>query len=331
MSMFFQSQTITFDAALRDLKRGNDRSRIAAAQALGAIDDAADRQRAAAALIEALGDAHPAVRMQAAFGLGGLGQETGLEPLIGRIGDVEASVRQAAIIALGRLGFSGAFEPLLDALKNGAPDVRFQAVTSLAELDGERAKDALVEAVADPDDQVSGAAAVALAALGDVSVRAELAKRLATAGDSAKFELSYGLAMLGGDEGRGHLEAKVSDRDRGWDAIEALEALGDARAVPALSSLGARLFAPPELKVRAAAAVIELGGNDAAIGRAKQALLAGLGARRDEVRALSVELLGKVGGAWAVAGLQALRAQRRGASLASEIDRALDDIDGRVG
>src|SRR5262249_60769350 len=126
--LFRRAQPITLEAALRDLGSADVRARVTAADALGDLDDAADRAAAAAALVIARKDPRFEVRRSAALSLGELAVAP--EPLLPLLEDGHAEVRQAAAIALGRLGDARAFDALALALKEGPPDVRFQAAAS---------------------------------------------------------------------------------------------------------------------------------------------------------------------------------------------------------
>lgn len=328
MTYELRSHTITFEAALRDLASKSDKTRALAAHALGDVVEPHDRARAVPALIRALGDARPEVRAEAALSLGDLETEAAVEPLIERMEDGVPVVRQAAAMALGKLGFASAFDAMARALAKGPPDLRFQAATSLAEIDSGRAGTHLLEALEDTDGEVVAAAALALGATGYKEAQGTLARLLdAWSSPRTRFDIAYGLADLGDDRGLDVLVGFVDHKELGWDAIDAIERTRAPRAARALAPLLGRRLLNPALKLRAAAAVLELGGPDDPAGdEARAVLLAGLHNRKLEHRGLAVQLLERVGGPWAVPALEILRSRRGGKRLIEEIDAALAHI-----
>jgi len=345
-----RSTTITFDAALRDLKSSNDRARVQAAHALGDVLDPEQRKQAVAALIEVLDDDRQEVRAEAALSLGDLETEAAVEPLVARCDDPVPAVRQSAMIALGRLGFSSSFDAVARALEKGPPDLRFQAATSLAEIDQDRAREPLLGALDDADGEVVSAVALSLGAIGERRAANRMAELLDTwSRPETRFDLAYALADLGDSRALPVLVELVSKDDLAWDAIEGLEKIvkanpGQARpAIEPLAGILSRLLVPPRLKLRAAAAVLRMtpprpsddapgsdpdaddaddadgAVSDELHARARAALLAGVSARKLENRGLAVQLLGEVGGEWAIEPLDALHRRRAGRRLQDEI------------
>jgi HEAT repeat protein len=345
-----RSNTITFEAALRDLGSPRPAVRAQAAHALGDVTAPAERARAVTALLQALGDPRFEVRAEAALALGELGSEDAVSALVAHFDDTAAAVRQAAIIALGRLGLASAFEPVARALAEGPPDVRFQAATSLAEIDAARAAGPLLTALADSDGEVVGAVAVALGAIGERRAVAPLAALLDSwSRPETRFDIAYALADLGDARAVDTLGGFADHKQLGWDAIEALEKLGtglgaaaepgaDATPDPGaeidvdairsaaadyLVPLLARRFLDPMRRLRAAGALLALDPDHAGVDSARKLILAGLGARKREQVGLAVELLGRVGGDWARAPLTQLRGRRAGKPFHEEIDEVL--------
>ena len=352
MTYQLRSTTITFDAALRDLKSSNDRARAQAAHALGDVLDPEQRKQAVAALIAVLDDDRQEVRAEAALSLGDLETEAAVEPLVARCDDPVPAVRQSAMIALGRLGFSSSFDAVARALDKGPPDLRFQAATSLVEIDQDRAREPLLGALDDADGEVVSAAALSLGAIGERRAANRMAELLDTwSRPETRFDLAYALADLGDSRALPVLVELVARDDLAWDAIEGLEKIVQAnpgqahRAADPLAGILSRLLVPPRLKLRAAAAVLRMtpprpsddapgsdgsdapdsdGSADGAVSdelhaRARAALLAGLSARKLENRGLAVQLLGEVGGEWAIEPLDALHRRRAGRRLQDEI------------
>jgi HEAT repeat protein len=324
--MLLPATTITLDAALRDVAAGSAKARVAAAQALGDVDGATERARAQAALQTALDDDEAAVRAEACASLGALGDRAAVPGLVRRLDDGHAAVRQAAAIALGTLRDPAAFAPLVTALREGPPDLRFQAATSLAEIDPAAAIEPLLAALGDRDAQVRGAVALSLGAIGDPRAVEPIAALVGSGDDALRFDVGYALAQLGDGRGRPALRAALSDRERGWDAVIALEQLGAAEDATDLAACLAARAVEPEVSARAAAAVLRLPSSSTAQAAARTALTRALGHRRDHVRGIVVEELARIApdrAGWAVPLLVDLRASRRGRDLIDAIDDAL--------
>ena len=339
MSVFFPSRVITVDAALRDLKATSTRARLVAVQALGDVGEA-DRERVRPALRAALEDDVGAVRAEAAASLGEVGGDDAevIAALVRRLDDGEAGVRQAAAIALGTLRAAAGFTPLVRALREGPADLRFQAASSLVEIDPLAAYEPLAAAVGDPDPQVAGAVALALGVTGDPRAPALVAHLMDHEDAGVRFDAAYALAQQHDHRGAGVLAGALTDGARDWDAVVALERLGDAApadglgdALAALAALLGRKGTTPEVQARAAGAILSIdraGGVHAE--RARAHLVAALDNRRETVRGIAVDELGKSGGAWALAPLQALAGRRRGRELADDIHKAVKAIEARL-
>jgi HEAT repeat protein len=336
VSFLFPSQTITFEAALRDLARGKPKSRAFAAHALGDVDDPTERRRAVEALIPALEDDTFEVRAEAAASLGELGDLSAVPGLVKRLDDGYAAVRQNAAIALGSLRAADGFAPLAQALKDGPADLRFQAATSLAEIDGRKAFDPLLAALGDKDPQVVGAAALALGSIpgalddADLQTRARtaLVEHLDNVDLRARFDVAYALAELDDPAGRGVLANALIDEERSWDAVSALARLAD-RAALTRALTDERV--PTEATVLAAGKVLALGTpGEAEHEPAKRVLVAALTARKTHVRGLAVEQLAEVGGRWAVAPLEQMTKINKNAELLEVIAGALRAISART-
>jgi len=326
VSFLFPSSTITLDAALRDLAQGSAKARIAAAQALGDVEDPAEQRRAIAALGRVLDDDQAEVRAEACAALGALGDPSVIAALVKRLDDGSPGVRQNAAIALGTLAHADGFAPLAQALLDGPADLRFQAATSLAEIDPARAYDPLVAALADRDPQVVAAAALSLGAIGDARAVAVLVPQLDHADAATRFDVAYALAELGDPRGRDVLVAALGDVDRAWDAVTALSWLATADDAEALGRALISKHTPPEATVLAAGAVLKIAPRSAHHDAARRVLLAALAARKTHVRGLAVEQLGDIGEAWAIAPLEKLGRSGKGAELADAIGAALRAI-----
>lgn len=330
MSFLFPSSTLTFEAALRDIARGsNPKSRVLAAQALGDVKDPTERRRAVEALIVALEDDYPEVRMEAASSLGELRDASALPQLVKRLDDGTAPVRQHAAIALGTIGHPDAFEPLVEALAKGPADLRFQAATSLVELDGKRAYPYVTKALDDADPQVVSAAALALGAIGDARAIERLVAQLDHGDANTRFDVAYALAELGDGRGRASLVRALGDAERAWDAVTALGKLATPDDAEALGRALTAKSTPPEAIVLAAGKLLELQPESAFRDPARRVLIAALTARKGHVRGLAIEQLGAVAGAWAQAPLEKLAKSGKGADFLEAIAAALQQIAAR--
>lgn len=329
----FPAQTITFDAALRDVASGSPKARAHAAHALGDVTDQTERRRAIDALIRALDDDRFEVRAEACSSLGQLG-ELGVAPhLIKRLADGAPAVRQNAAVALGTLRAPDGFEALADALRGGPPDLRFQAATSLAEIDPPRAFDLEIAALADGDPQVVGAAALSIGAIAAEYPEAKLAERarealaprLAHADAGARFDVAYALADVGDARGADVLARATTDEHRAWDAVTALAKLGPAAAAE-LQEAVEHKKTPLEAQTLAAGRLLAVDPEHA---RARKVLLAGLAARKVHVRGIAIEQLAQVGRAWALAPLEQFARSSKGADWLAPLDQALRAIAAR--
>ena len=137
--------------------------RAHAALALGQIGD----QRAVPALLVALSDADPFVRMQSAAALGGLKAQGAVPKLIQALEDPDARVRLVATAVLGVQGDSAAGPALRRTLEDQDGNVRGQAARALGRLGDQGAREGLAKiAEQDPVPGVRQAARAALDLLG---------------------------------------------------------------------------------------------------------------------------------------------------------------------
>jgi HEAT repeat protein len=337
VSFLLPAQTITFEAAMRDLSGDSWKGRVNAARALGDVAAPVERARAIAALVRAVADDRPEVRAEACCSLGALYANTDatagsaelVAVLVSRLDDGVPVVRQNAAIALGSLHHADAFAPLATALRDGPPDLRFQAATSLAEIDPARAFDPLVAALADTDAQVVAAAALSIGAIGDARGIAALAAVVDHKDAGTRFDVGYALAELGDDRGRPALIAGLADAQRAWDAVTALARLGTADDVEALARALVAKRTPVEASILAAGKLLLLAPASAHADSARRVLLEALTNRKTHVRGLAVEQLGEAAGPWAKAPLDRLARSGKGADLLDAIAGALAQIDAR--
>jgi HEAT repeat protein len=112
--------------------------RIFSVEAIGAAGHSALLDR----LLDRLGDENPNVAIAAAVGLGELGDDRAVEPLVSLV-DHPLWIRTAAIQSLGTLGGDRAEEVLLDQVQRGVGPVQHSAVAALGRAGTERAVAAL--------------------------------------------------------------------------------------------------------------------------------------------------------------------------------------------
>ena len=284
------------EAAFRDLEHKDPRVRAQAADALGRAPEE-ERTRAVLALAHAAVDPHPSVRYAALLSLGELGAEGGVAAATRALADGEPLVREAATIALGQIGAglpddrrAPIWDALFTALAATAPEVRFQAVASLVEAEAPDAAARVRPLLDDADAKVRAQAATAL---GDAAGadRDALAAHLDDVAE-VRAEAALALARLSDRRGVPALVALLADRDRALDAATALATLGAAdvpEVASALSALLERFFGDPLVKVRAAEALARAGDP-----RGKSHLERAARARRDDVRGLAAEALGRL-------------------------------------
>ena len=326
---YFSSDTITFEAAVRDLQSSVDRVRARAAVALG---DAATEHRddAVEALVPILNDLRPEIRAAAATSLGELGGEAAVQALILTLDDGVPHVRQTAAIALGRIADPAGFDRLVEALDSGPPDLRFQAATSLVEIDSARAKKPLLAALSDDDQEVLSAVALGLGSIGDDSVCDAIAPLLDSSRRETRFDAAYALARLGDGRGVDTLIEFLSEPKMAWDAVEALEVLGSPEAAAGLLGVLHDRRASRQLGIRAAGALLAIDPRAEGHERAETELVSALAVWwKLDVRGLAIDQLARVGGAWAVTPLRRLAARRSGRLLLDAIAGALDAIEAR--
>jgi HEAT repeat protein len=239
------------------LQIGSPRERWEAAATLGRGPASA---AVAGALVEALSDDEPFVRAEAGNALVRFGIEAAREPLQQALRSSQPSRMAGAAETLGRLRDAESVGLLLDALAAEEPAVRTSVAEALGRIGSAEALPALLTALDDPVPAVRWAAAGALGHLGSAEASATLSARLVASvrrgeaarqgrrrrGDLAVGEpamvrrrLAWALGRAGaGEEAVAALVAALDDADAEVRrlAAEALGALGDASASPALEA-----------------------------------------------------------------------------------------------
>src|SRR5688572_16576453 len=248
--------------ALRALLGDKDASvRAAAARAVGDVGDSA----AAPQLVKLLLDKAWRVRVNAAHALGVLKTQGAASPLRALLRDPSPHVRWEGAIALGAVRDSGAIAPLTAALGDTATGVVQGAAIALLQIQGDAAvpriapaldllppflRSGLIDAMGDLPGPESPASLEILLARVRRPNEPALAAGAASALGRRAADRRAAIPVL-----RGALEA--NDFAVASSAAEALGALGDSTAVPALTRLlkrSGRRPAPEEADVAASAA-----------------------------------------------------------------------------
>ncbi len=316
--MRYADQTISPQAALKDLENADPKVRVRAADALGKVDGELTG-KACSALRAHIWDDDPDVRYTVALALGELRDMEAVEDLIDAIlGDGHPLPRQAAVIALGLIGDPRATKALIRMLKEASPDVRFQAATSLLQVNPAKAAGPLRHALKDEDAEVRASAAAAMGDLGDPRDGDRLVPLLEDPVPEVQIEAAVSLARLGDLRGTPVLIEALDRGETRYLAAEHLYLCPDPTAVPQLKRLLGRWLTPALLKVWLAGSLIRMGDKEA-----EQDLRKSLTSRRSMVRGLTIEVMGDLGKPWADQALQDLANSRDGARWREEIQEAL--------
>jgi HEAT repeat protein/beta-lactamase regulating signal transducer with metallopeptidase domain len=228
--------------SLRPLSNGAEQGRTA-------LSPAATR-----ALVEALDDAVPAVRLAAVRSLGQLGDTTVIAALIQALAnDTDDGVRRAAAWALGQLEQSSSVPALSTALRRDRDiEVRRNAAWALGQIEDAAAVDALAAVLTDPDHELRKKAVWALGQIEDVRAVPGLLVALRDTDPEMRSQAAWALGQIESKDAVEGLGRAVSDSSRevrsqvAW----ALGQIEDASAVPALT----RLLRDPVAEVRKQAA-----------------------------------------------------------------------------
>jgi cyclophilin family peptidyl-prolyl cis-trans isomerase/HEAT repeat protein len=216
---------------------------------LAALLAATDAKRLdAAAIRDALANANPGVRRQAALAAGRIGDVAAVDLLVPVLGDSSDVVRAAAAFALGLLKDARAVAPLLQlvraaaASQQGPPEI--EAVTAIAKIGGHEGARALVDVLATgspgappPAPPVVAAALLESWRLGARAPVTELVAFAESPDLTARWRALYALARLRAPRGAAQLVAALADRD---PAIRAVAARGVTQALLDSARIDAR-------------------------------------------------------------------------------------------
>jgi HEAT repeat protein len=215
---------------LREVKSPLKWSRAHALRILGELKIPAS----VPALLEALEDKDPDVRIVAARALGRMRLQAAEEALVALLGKHEQSV--SARIAAICIEMGTRTAPLLiRALRDGRPKARFWAARILGEIKESRACRSLGDALLDPDPDVRSASAWALGAIADRSTAPLVETALRDPVWYVRAHAAEALGKIGDPSMASTIAEHLADRS--WwvrkNALDALVRLGEA-AKPAL-------------------------------------------------------------------------------------------------
>jgi len=189
---------------------------------------------AVAALAEALLDADPRVRANAAQAAGLINDERVKAGLPALLDDKDQEVRLQAVTALGLTGYRAAIPRVGELLKDASPGVRIAAAEALCAMRDKRAAPYLNAALQDKNHGVYIAVLTALASSGDASSVKPLSDALALRSrDPAAAKPAIEALAAIGDEPAAQALSAAADRG-GLDALAALGRIKSAEAAALL-------------------------------------------------------------------------------------------------
>ncbi len=310
---------------LQQLKSSNPEVRAEAARKLAASGD----RKTVPALIRALGDEDPEVRVEVAKAVGSFVHPAAIDPLATALSglsrtaksrraasgkDPESAEYEALATALGRQG-PPATTALVGLLRSDDKEARRWAAYALGLTRDARAIGPLAERLEDNRSEVRKAAAQALGDISDPGAAVHLKKALASRDPETRRVAAAALGTLGGEAAAEALISASEDENEAVQlaAIDALRRIGGIRAGMGLrraieagkkkvasdaaaAALRSMTFTPSGAAERAAVAVL-VGDFPAAVREgdaAAEALVEALGSRDERRRLQAVEALALV-------------------------------------
>ncbi|KDE59953.1 molecular chaperone [Halostagnicola sp. A56] len=159
------------------------------------LEDVAEWKKAQA-LAQSLSADRPELRMAAATGLGKIGEDNVVGPLVNQLGDPDPRVRKRVARACGRIGAAESVPGLSKILHEDQYDVRVEAAYALADIGTDNAIREL-SGVADADDETLRRIAVdALGRLGSVEAVELLAEALRDDSETVRRTAMFSLVQL---------------------------------------------------------------------------------------------------------------------------------------
>ena len=279
-----EAEWVTARKFARALEADRPELRMAAANALGRLDDASGLQP----LVGALDDEDPRVRLRAAQACGTFADARAVPGLRERLEDEEPRVRRAAANALGAIGTDEALSPLLELLDDGDESIRRIAAGALGKASTPEPVEPLARALGDESAVVRNAAVYSvIELLSNVpteqshAVRDQVVSELKAADDATVVEPLVEILADGQQSRQRRNAAWILGRVADPDTSTAVEALADALADE-----------DPQTAQFAATSLKSLGGPVV-----EDRLLDKLGPEHPEdARAKAVFVLGQIGG-----------------------------------
>jgi HEAT repeat protein len=216
---------------LRRLRSPSARRRAAAAAHLGIL-----RHRASApALVAAMADRDPLVRLAAVRAAGEVGGDEATAALVQALGDARPSVSRRALEILAEHGRTIVDEVLAFAASTPSRAGRLAAIELLGLLRAPQAVPLLREAIAstDPDERIK--ATKAAAAIGDPRLLDSLHALLADGHWEVRCQAARGLGLLGSAASIPFLQSALGD-DQWWVRFRAGIALAEIAGPPGLEA-----------------------------------------------------------------------------------------------
>ena len=279
-----EAEWVTARKFARALKADRPELRMAAANALGRLDDASGLQH----LVEALDDEDSRVRLRACQACGTFADPRSVPALTERLDDDDPRVKRAAANALGTVGTDQALSPLLDLLDDDDESLRRIAAGALGKANNPEPVEPLARALGDESAVVRNAAVYSvIELLSNVptqqshAVRDRVVSELKSADDATVVEPLVEILTDGQQDRQRRNAAWILGRVAEPETEIAVEALADALADEDAQTAQ---FAATSLK--------SLGGPVV-----EDRLLDRLGTEHPEdARAKAVFVLGQVGG-----------------------------------
>ena len=339
MPLFHRPLPRTLEASIRDLKEKNPVVRRSAIRDLGRHAREQTTPAIVDALLDALRDADPLVRTEAAYCLGDAEAKEALPALLVAVDDPHSGVRQAAIDALGTIGDSRATGRLMRALEDERPDVRFQAVIALGRVSPGEGKNAVMRAVEDEDHHVRYIAIRVAEELSreehtGLDTRVVLPEPFASQAPSwlqdedshVRLAAAILLGRSGSDAGGEEIMAAVDDRLLALEpedevaAIELAGTLGLEEAIPALErrAFGLKRLITERHAWAARIALVRLGSK-----RARRAILQDLRSWSRNRRTAAVTAAARAGLVEALETIESMRGDYERAEQEA-VDEALE-------
>ncbi|MFC5277675.1 HEAT repeat domain-containing protein [Halorubrum rubrum] len=278
-----EAEWVTARKFARALEADRAELRIAAANGLARLNEPS----ALPAVVGALSDPDPRVRLRACHACGTFADSRAVPGLIERLDD-EPRVRRAAANALGAVGTDRALDPLIDLLEDSDESLRRIAAGALGNASNPKPVEPLARALADESAIVRNAAVYSvIELLSNVptehshAVRDRVVSELKAADDETVVEPLVEI-LTEGTQSR-------QRRNAAW----ILGRVADPRSEPAVEALAAALDDDDAQTAQfAATSLTNLGGPVV-----EDRLLDRLGTERpDDVRAKAVFVLGQIGG-----------------------------------